>query len=105
MGDVPALLKAFLEQVLRPGFAMIESDQPKGLLKGKSAHVVVTMGMPGFFYATYFRAHSLKSLERNVLKMVGIKPVRHTIIGAVEASGAARGGWLDEMAIAGELAH
>jgi putative NADPH-quinone reductase len=105
MGDLPALLKAFLEQILRPGFAMIEGDQPKGLLKGKSAHVVVTMGMPGFFYATYFRAHSLKSLERNVLKMVGIKPVRHTIIGAVEASAAAREGWLGEMAIAGELAH
>jgi hypothetical protein len=47
----------------------------------------------------------LKSLERNVLKMVGIKPVRHTIIGAVETSASARGGWLDEMAIAGELAH
>ena len=97
MGDAPALLKAFLEQVLRPGFALVEGTSPKALLKGKSAHVVVTMGMPGFFYAVYFRAHSLKSLERNILKIAGIKPVRHTIIGSVEESADVRAGWLDEM--------
>ena len=105
LGDVPALLKAFLEQVLRPGFAMTEGVRPKALLKGKSAHVVVTMGMPGFFYATFYRAHSLKSLERNILKFVGISPVRHTIIGAVDSSAETRTGWLEEMASAGEAAH
>jgi putative NADPH-quinone reductase len=105
MGDIPALLKAFLEQVLRPGFALIDGARPKKLLTGKSAHVVVTMGMPGFFYATFYRAHSLKSLERNVLKMTGIKPVRHTIIGGVGESAATREGWLEELASAGESAH
>jgi hypothetical protein len=32
-----------------------------------------------------FRAHSLKSLERNILKFVGIKPVRETLVGTVGA--------------------
>jgi putative NADPH-quinone reductase len=105
LGDVPALLKAFLEQVLRPGFAMTEGRSPKKLFKGKSAHVVATMGMPGFFYATVYRAHSLKSLERNILKFVGISPVRHTIIGAVDSNDETRKGWLDEMAVAGESGY
>lgn len=105
MGDMPALLKAFLEQVARPGFALEEGTRPKPLLKGRSAHVIVTMGMPGLFYAVYYRAHSLKSLERNILKMAGIKPVRHTIIGSVEESAEARKGWLDEMFGAGEAGN
>jgi putative NADPH-quinone reductase len=83
MGDMPALLKAFLEQTLRPGFAY--SYRPKGLpvmhLKGRSARVIVTMGMPAFVYRWYFRAHGLKSLERNILRFVGFAPVRDTIVG------------------------
>jgi putative NADPH-quinone reductase len=98
MGDVPALFKAFLEQILRPGFALEYGNRfPKKLLKGRSAHIVVTMGMPGLFYTLYYRAHSLKSLERNVLRLCGIAPVRHTVIGAVESDDTTRRGWLEEL--------
>jgi putative NADPH-quinone reductase len=87
LGDVPALLKAFLEQVARPGFALdYGKGFPRGLLEGRSARVIVTMGMPGLFYSLVYRAHSLKSLERNILNFAGIKPVRHTIIGGVGGS-------------------
>lgn len=83
MGDMPALLKAFFEQTLRPGFAY--TPRPKGLpvmhLKGRSARVIVTMGMPAFIYRWYFRAHGLKSLKRNILRFVGFAPVRDTIVG------------------------
>lgn len=102
LGDVPALLKAFLEQVMRPGFAL--NDQASlggGLLRGKSATVVVTMGMPAAFYALWFRSHSVKSLERNVLRFVGIKPVHHILYGAVEQSAAKREQWLDNMFVLG----
>jgi len=61
-----------------------------GLLKGRSARIVVTMGMPAWFYRLFYRAHSLKSLERNILKFCGIAPVRETLIGSVEASEAKR---------------
>lgn len=99
LGDVPALLKAFLEQVARPGFAISKADAgfPAKLLRGRSARVVVTMGMPGLFYRLIFRAHSLKSLERNILKFAGFRPVRHSIIGNVEKGVAYRRKWLRRM--------
>ena len=87
LGDMPALLKAFLEQVARPGFAFSygEGGTPftKKGLKGRSARVVVTMGMPALVYRWYFRAHSIKSLERNILGFVGMGPVHETLIGMV----------------------
>jgi putative NADPH-quinone reductase len=88
LGDMPALLKAFLEQVARPGFAFRDDDGNGGFgkkgLTGRSARVVVTMGMPALVYRYYFRAHSVKSLERNVLGFVGIAPVHETLIGMVD---------------------
>jgi putative NADPH-quinone reductase len=75
-------------------------------LGGKSAHVIVTMGMPAPVYRWYFRAHSLKSLERNVLKFCGIAPVRATIIGMVEAGGPERHRrWLEKVRALGRRAR
>lgn len=87
LGDMPALLKGFLEQVARPGFAFEHeagrATFTKKGLTGRSAHVVVTMGMPALVYRWYFRAHSVRSLERNILGFVGIAPVHTTLIGGV----------------------
>lgn len=96
LGDVPALLKGFLEQVARPNFAFryVDRGLPEKLLKGRSARIVVSMGMPGPFYSLVYRAHSLKSLKRNILRFVGFSPVRHSIVGAVESSAAHRQKWL-----------
>ena len=96
LGDVPALLKGFLEQTLRPEFAFRYGSgmMPEKLLSGRSARVIVTMGMPGPFYELFYRAHSVKSLERNILKFVGIDPVRHSIVGPVEAGSKQRLRWL-----------
>jgi putative NADPH-quinone reductase len=101
LGAMPALLKGFLEQTLRPGFAF---DYVKGgaawrkRLGGRSVRVVVTMGMPALAYRWWFGAHSLKSLERNILGFVGLGPRRHTLIGLVEAMGdARRRRWLDRL--------
>ena len=100
LGTMPALLKAFLEQVMRPGFAMSFDDKGRWVkhLKGKSARVVVTMGMPALAYKWFFRAHSLKSLERNILKFVGIRPVRETLVGMIEnISPEKRERWCEEL--------
>jgi len=91
MGDMPALLKGFLEQVARPGFAFKGGKADpfgKKALSGRSARVVVTMGMPALVYRFYFRAHSLRSLERNILGFVGIAPVNETLVGQVDTLGA-----------------
>ena len=97
LGSMPALLKAFLEQVMRPGFAVAEGSRSMhpGLLKGKSARIVVTMGMPAWFYRWFFFAHSLKSLERHILRFVGIGPIRETLIGAAGGDAQARTRWLE----------
>ena len=106
LGTMPALLKGFLEQVLRPGFAYPppqDAGMMKGLLKGRSARIVVTMGMPALIYRWYFGAHSLKSLERNVLKLCGVGPVRETLIGMVEAGDdAKRKAWLGKIRALGQ---
>ena len=91
LGDMPALVKGFLEQVARPGFAFTEKDgNPFGRkgLTGRSARVVVTLGMPTIVYRWYFRASGVRSLERNILSFVGIDPVRETLIGGVDRLGA-----------------
>jgi len=107
LGSMPALLKAFLEQVLRPGFAFEYQSRgmPKKLLKGTSARIVVTMGMPASVYRWVYFAHSLRSLKRNVLAFCGIAPIRSTLIGNVEGmSDRQRMEWLDEVRGLGMLA-
>jgi len=97
LGDMPALLKGFLEQTLRPGFAYRGADHGRfqKLLKGKSARVVVTMGMPAFIYRLYFGAHGLKNLRRNILSFCGVSPVREALIGLIEQKNSkARHKWL-----------
>jgi len=107
LGSMPALLKAFFEQVLRPGFAF-EYQQSGGMAKklliGKSARIVVTMGMPAFVYRWIFFAHGLKNLKRNTFWFCGIGPVTDTIIGSIEGmTEKQRAAWLDEMRGLGDL--
>jgi putative NADPH-quinone reductase len=103
MASMPALLKAFFEQALRPGFAL--STAPGSgwskRLKGRSARVVVTMGMPGLIYRFYFGAHGLKSLTQT-LALVGIAPCRTTVIGRIEAmTDRQRHKWLEHLGALG----
>jgi len=101
LGDMPAVLKSALEHLSCGGFVMAVDDDGhwQAKLKGKSARVVVTMGMPALVYRLFFLSHSLKSLERNILKFAGVKPVRTTLMGQVEGEGRAarRDGWLAQM--------
>ncbi|MEQ1719414.1 MAG: NAD(P)H-dependent oxidoreductase [Hyphomicrobium sp.] len=82
LGDMPAILKGFLERVLQPD--LVEPAR-KGkfamLLRGKSARIIVTMGMPGLVYRWYFGAHAVKLFKRNILGFLGVSPVRPTVIG------------------------
>ena len=100
LGSMPALLKAYLEQVMRPGFAFAYDKgkrSSKKLLAGKSARIVVTMGMPSLYYQLYYRSHSVRSLARNILGFVGFKPVRVSLIGDVEGSAPARNRSINEL--------
>ncbi len=101
LGGPPALLKAFLEQVMRPGFAFAYGEAggfPKKLLRGRTARLVVTMGMPAVLYRFIYLSHGIAALRRGILHFVGIRPVRVSLLGMVESAGdARRAGWLDRM--------
>jgi putative NADPH-quinone reductase len=108
---MPALLKAFLEQVMRPGIAFAypeagKSGFTKTLLKGRSARVVVTMGMPAFLYRLWYFGHGIAGMRRNILNFVGISPVRETLFGMVEGAGDdKRRKWIEAMRTLGTAAH
>lgn len=108
LGSMPALLKALLEQMLRPGFAFSVRKLgrwPVKYMRGKSVRIVVTMGMPSALYRWFFGAHSLRSLQRNILKSVGFGPIRTTLIGSVATiSAAQRAKWLDAVRELGRAA-
>lgn len=110
LGTMPALLKAFLEQVMRPGTAFAYPDNagrlPRTLLRGRSARVVVTMGMPSFVYRLWFLSHGIASMRRSVLRFAGISPVRETLFGMVAGSSdAIRAKWIAQMRKLGQLAR
>jgi hypothetical protein len=61
------------------------------------------MGMPAVIYRWYLLAHSLKSLERNILGFAGIGPIRESLIGMVEGMNEKqRAVWLEKMRRLGE---
>ena len=93
------MLKAFFEQTFRYGFAIsfAENKFPKKLLTGKSARIIVTMGMPAFAYKWIFKAHSVKSLQLNILGMSGFKPIKYTLIGEVDSNNKKLNHWLDKI--------
>ncbi len=106
-GTMPALLKGFLEHIFRPGFAMeYQKDAagsrdpsrfPKRLLAGRSARIVVTMGMPVLLYRWYFGAYGLRSFERSMLSFAGIKPIRESLYGLAFADEKKRTRWIEKM--------
>jgi putative NADPH-quinone reductase len=108
LGSMPALLKGLLEQMMRPGFAFSTKQLGRWRVKfmsGKSARIIVTMGMPALLYRWYFRAHSLRSLQRNILQFVGFRHVRSTIIGnAGSMTRAQREDWLKSVRDLGQVA-
>ena len=98
-GTMPALLKAFLEHIFRPGFAMEyrEKQFPKRLLAGRSARVVVTMGMPVMLYRWYFGAFGVRAFERSMLGFAGIRPIRESFYGLSFADEKKRLRWIEDM--------
>jgi putative NADPH-quinone reductase len=88
LGAAPAMLKGFLERVACGGFAFDSgtAGNPKRDLTGKSARIIVTMGMPAIAYRFVFGGFGIRAFERGILRLSGVRPVRKTYFGAVELS-------------------
>jgi putative NADPH-quinone reductase len=83
-GDMPALLKAFIDRTFLPKFAFSyrkNSPLQDKLLKGKTARIITTMDAPIFYYQLMYRAPGTNALKRAVLHFCGVKPVHVTEIG------------------------
>jgi putative NADPH-quinone reductase len=99
-GTMPALFKGFLEQIARPGFAFRERPDGRGMapaFTGKSARIIVTMGMPALFFRWFYQAHGVRGLQRSILGFCGIKPIRTTYIGMVDAKSFKAEPWLAKL--------
>lgn len=86
LGSMPALLKALLEQVFRPGFAFSNESSgrvPVKFMHWKSARIIVTMGMPALLYRWFYLSHGIASLRRSVLRFSGFGIVRSMFIGSI----------------------
>ncbi len=98
-GTMPALFKGFLEHIFRPGFAMEYRKQgfPKRLLAGRSARIVVTMGMPVLLYRWYFGAYGVRGFERSMLSFAGIRPIHESLYGLTFSDEGKRRHWIEDM--------
>lgn len=86
----PALLKAFIERALVPGFAfrykkskyVVAWDR---FLNGKTARIISTMDSPPFHYRWIIGDPGYKMMK-DVLTFCGIKPIAKTYFGSVKMS-------------------
>jgi putative NADPH-quinone reductase len=74
-----------------------EKGFPRKLLAGRSARIVVTMGMPPLMYRWYFGAYGLRGFERSMLSFAGIKPIHESLYGLALADAEKRAAWLVDM--------
>lgn len=97
-GGLPALLKGFLDRVLLPGFAYKfqagKSFQTK-LLKGRSAHLLVTMDFPPWYFRWVYRAAGVHQMKASTLAFCGIRTTATLNMGPiVNSTPAQRSAWL-----------
>ncbi len=97
-GAMPALLKGFIDRVFLPGFAFKCREGSQfwdRLLSGRSAHLLVTMDTPPWYFRWIYRMPGHNQMKRTILEFSGIKPVAITSFGPVKGSSLQkREGWL-----------
>ncbi len=98
-GAMPALLKGFFDRAFLPGFAFKyreNSSMWDRLLAGRSAHLLVTMDSPPWYYRFVSRMPGHQQMKKTILEFCGIKPVAITSFGPVRGSTAeTRNQWIN----------
>jgi len=85
-GNLPALLKGFLDRVLHPGFAFKYHDRDPlwdKFLKGKSAELISTSDGPWWWNWWQYSNCDLTALKTATLGFCGVSPVKTTRISSV----------------------
>lgn len=99
-GAMPALLKGLFDRVLLPGFAFKYRENSQfwdKLLAGRSAHALVTMDTPPWFYRLFNHMPGHHQLKKTILGFCGFNPIKITTFGSVrQTSAAQREKWLQK---------
>ena len=88
-GGMPALLKGFIDRVFLPGFAFKFRQGSQfwdRLLSGRSAHLLVTMDTPPWYFRWVYRMPGHNQMKRTILEFSGIKPVAISSFGPIKSS-------------------
>lgn len=88
-GAMPALLKGFIDRIFQPGFAFKYREGSQfwdRLLAGRSAHLLVTMDTPPWYFRWVYRMPGHNQMKRTILEFSGIKPVAVTSFGPIKQS-------------------
>lgn len=88
-GTMPALMKGFFDRVFLPGFAFKYRDNsapPDKLLSGRTAHLIVTMDTPSWYYRWIYHRPGHNEMKRTILEFCGIKVTQITEFAPVKGS-------------------
>lgn len=88
-GTMPALMKGFFDRVFLPGFAFDYRDNSPlwdKLLSGRTAHLIVTMDTPSWYYRWIFHRPGHNAMKRTILGFCGIKVTQITEFAPVKGS-------------------
>nr|WP_314256521.1 NAD(P)H-dependent oxidoreductase [uncultured Devosia sp.] len=88
-GGMPAKLKALFDIVLQMGRAYRydgATPLPLGLLKGRSARVIVTSDTPAWFMALIYGNAHFRIIKNQILRFVGFGPIRTTHLSMIRHS-------------------
>ena len=92
-GGIPALMKGFIDRTFLPGFAFkyrAGKAFPDKLLQGRTAHLLVTLDTPAWYYRWFQRMPGIHQVRKTTLRFCGITPVKTLLFGPVLGSTAAR---------------
>lgn len=106
-GAMPALLKGWIDRIFLPGFAFKYRDGSvlwDKLLDGRSAHLLVTMDTPAWYFRWIQHMPGHNQMKKTILEFSGIKPVRISSFGPIRGSQPEqREKWLAQVAKFGRL--
>jgi NAD(P)H dehydrogenase (quinone) len=88
-GQVPGLMKGFLDRTFLPGFAFQKRENSvwwDKLLVGKTGRIISTLDQPAWYYWLIYRQPSTNAIKKLVFEFCGIKPVGTTTIGPIRLS-------------------
>lgn len=99
-GAMPALMKGFFDRVFLPGFAFKYRDNSlfwDKLLSGRTAHLMVTMDTPPWYFRLVYRRPGHNQMKRTILGFCGIKVVKITEFALIkESNPAQRAQWISK---------